>query len=314
MKSRIYTVTLNPAIDQMIYLREFVPDITNRLTGTKECVGGKGTHVSQNLNLLGVENTALGIVHGERGIKIMDMLKADGIEIDFQYNEKGNTRINYLLIEATGKCTCLSDKGVQLTEEDIQKFTDHLKEKLEENDFLILSGDASNCPDPYVYNKIIQSLFGKQIRIFLDASGETLKKCVEEHPYMIKPNQDELEYLTGIMIQTEEDLREAVKALDRYEIPVVAVSLGKKGSLVRIEEKFYRVYPPEINVCNTIGCGDCFLSGLIYGIVNELSAEEMLRVATAASAATAESNLSVGFDRKRFTELKSQVRVEQEKR
>ena len=57
MKSRIYTVTLNPAIDQMIYLREFVPDITNRLTGTKECVGGKGTHVSQNLNLLGVENT-----------------------------------------------------------------------------------------------------------------------------------------------------------------------------------------------------------------------------------------------------------------
>lgn len=310
MTGKIYTITLNPAIDRILYLNKFIPDVTNRLTGIKECVGGKGTHVSQNLKLLGLESIAMGIVHGETGKKVIEMLEADKVHTNFQYYEESNTRTNYLMIEANGRSTCLSEKGVQLTEQDIKTFIEYVKTQLQDGDFLILSGDASNCPDPYVYNRIIKAISDKKIRVFLDASGETLKRCVEEHPYMIKPNQDELEFLTGIRVQTLEDLKQAVRELDVYEIPVVAVSLGGNGSLIRIQNRFFRVYPPKVDVSNTIGCGDCFLSGLIYGDYHQMEIEETLRIATAASAATAESELSVGFERERLEELKKQVVIE----
>ena len=310
MNNKIYTVTLNPAIDQVLYLKEYIPEITNRLTGTKVCVGGKGTHVSQNLKLMGLDNTALGIVHGATGVRVVNMLEECGVDTDFQYYENGNTRTNYLMIEESGKSTCLSDKGVQLSDADIKRFTEKLREKLRDGDYLILSGDASNCPDPYVYNRIIDAIPDKKIKIFLDASGDTLKKCVESGPFLIKPNRDELEYLTGLRIKDETELREAIRRLDKYKIPVIAVSLGGDGSLVYSGGKFYRVKALKVNVFNTIGCGDCFLSGIIYGIYKGLSMEETLKIATAASAATAESDLSVGFDEKRFKELKDRVEIE----
>ena len=310
MTSNIYTVTLNPAVDRVLYLKEYIPEITNRLTGTKDCVGGKGTHVSQNLKLLGLDNTALGIVHGETGSRLVKMLESDGIDTRFEHHDNGNTRTNYLLIEAVGKSTCLSEKGVILSDDDIEAFINGLREMISDDDYLVLSGDASNCPDPYVYNKIINALSDKKIKVFLDASGETLKKCVEGRPFMIKPNEDELESLTGIAVKDEDSLKKAVLSLEKYGISVIAVSLGGRGSIVYTAEKFYRVQAPKINVFNTIGCGDCFLSGLIYGFYKNLDIKQTLEIATAAYAATAESDLSVGFDMQRFEELKKDVKIE----
>lgn len=310
MSSKIYTVTLNPAIDQVLYIKKYIPEITNRLTGIKKCVGGKGTHVSQNLKLLGLNSTALGIVHGKTGERIVEMLRDDGVDTGFLHYESGDTRTNYLLIEADGKSTCLSEQGVPLSENDIDSFIECLRKRVSDGDYVIISGDASNCHDPYTYNKIMRALGDMRVKFFLDASGDTLKKCVEESPFLIKPNKDELEYLTGIEIVDASSLKRAVREMDRYGISIVAVSLGGEGSLVYTEDKFYRVHALDVKVFNTIGCGDCFLSGIIYGIYKGLDMEETLKIATAASAATAESDVSVGFDTERFEELKNMVEIE----
>lgn len=306
---QIHTVTLNPAVDQILYLPEFQPEVTNRLTGTTQGLGGKGTHVSINLKLLGLDNTAFGIVHGSTGTKIVNMLKDYGIQVRFQHYPEQESRTNYLLIEDSGKCACLSSKGVPLSRENISDFIRYLDENIEDGDFLILSGDASNCPDAFVYNTILKALRHKHLKVFLDASGETLKQCILEHPFLIKPNQDELSYLCGKTLNTENDIREALISLDAYDIPVIAVSLGGSGSMVRTRNGLYRITPPKIQVRNTIGCGDCFLSGLIYGIHQGLDTEDTLRIATAISAATAESALSVGYDTSRAEELKKNVTI-----
>ena len=39
----INTVTVNPAIDRIVYLDRFVRNITNRIRATKDTMGGKGT-------------------------------------------------------------------------------------------------------------------------------------------------------------------------------------------------------------------------------------------------------------------------------
>jgi fructose-1-phosphate kinase PfkB-like protein len=74
----IFTVTLNPAVDKILFLDEFQRYRTNRLTRTLETIGGKGTHVSINLKLQDVQNIALGITVGKNGKKIKKYWKPGG--------------------------------------------------------------------------------------------------------------------------------------------------------------------------------------------------------------------------------------------
>ena len=128
---------------------------------------------------------------------------------------------------------------------------------------------------------------------------------------MIKPNLDELSTLTGSQVPEEDaSIIEAINSLSCYQVPIIAVSLGGDGSIVKTPEGFYRVHPPRVDVCNTIGCGDCYLAGFVYGLSKGFPMEETLRIATAVSAATAESQLSVGYDPARANALRSQVTIE----
>ena len=90
----------------------------------------------------------------------------------------------------------------------------------------------------------------------------------------------------------------------------MAVSRGGKGSIVKYQGEIYKVHPLKVNVINTIGCGDAYLSGLVYGFEKGMEFPEILKLATAISAATAESDLTVGYDLNRAMELKDQVQLE----
>lgn len=308
----IHTVTLNPAIDKLLYLNDFKKNVTNRLESVSDTIGGKGTHVSINLKLLGLDNNAYGIAHGRTGRKILELLMEYGIHLKFLHKEENaDSRTNFLLIENNGDCSILASKGTELTSEDIEDVITLLMKNVQEGDFIILSGDAANCPDADVYNTMIRRLNEKHPKFFLDTSGATLKKCITESPYLIKPNLDELSTLVDFPLENDADIVSAIETLGVYSIEIIAVSLGGDGSIVKTPEGIFKITPPEVAVRNTIGCGDCFLSGLIYGLHQNYSVEDTLRIATAVSAATAESNTSVGFDLNRAKELMPQVNIQQ---
>ncbi len=308
----IHTVTLNPAVDKLLFLNEFKKNITNRLQNSEDSLGGKGTHVSINLKFLGIDNNALGIVHGNTGNEILQLLEASGVHVKFLHKngENEDSRTNYLIIEDNGDCSTIASRGVDLDQQDIEELITLLLENVKEGDLVVLSGDATNCYDPQVYNIIMKRLKDLKPKFFLDASGPTLTNCIKEAPYLIKPNLDELSSLYGKELRTDEDILLAIDSLSAHGIEIIAVSLGEDGSIVKTPEGIYRMKPPAVNVKNTIGCGDCFLSGIIYGITKNYSFEETLRFATAISAATAEAVSSVGFDKIRANELLPLVHIE----
>lgn len=306
----INTITLNPAIDHIIYLNEFVRNITNRIQDTQITMGGKGTHVSLNLALMGSPSRAFGFGFGNTGKQIIDMLREGGVEPFFIYGEGMESRTNYLIVERDTKdATLVADKGPLPDSEKIQAFCELMRDTVQAGDYVVFSGDTSNFPDPYIYNRLMEQLSDREIRYFLDASGRSLEKCLEGSPFLIKPNRDELSALLGETLVTDEDVIRAIGKLDKYNIEVIAVSMGGDGSIVRCGDAVYRVHPPKVNVYNTVGCGDCYLGGLLHGFECGFSFEDTLRYATAVSAATAESALSVFFDPERANELLSEVDI-----
>lgn len=306
----INTITLNPAIDHIIYLNQYVRNITNRIRATQITMGGKGTHVSLNLKLMGSPSRAFGFGFGQTGKRIIEMLQEGGVKPYFIYDEKGESRTNYLLVEEDTKdATLVADKGPLPSPEQTEAFYRLMLDTIQTGDFLALSGDTSNFPDPYIYNKLIDMLADKQVRVFLDASGKSMEKCIEKAPFLAKPNRDELAALVDRTLVSDSDVISAIRDMDKYHIEVLAVSLGGDGSIVRAGDALYRVHPPKVNVYNTVGCGDCYLGGLLHGFENGMDIEETLRYATAVSAATAESALSVFFDVDRANELMDAVQI-----
>lgn len=305
----INTLTINPAIDHNLRVVNVEKGVTNRAYESFYTIGGKGTHVSINLCQMGLNNRAFGICYGKTGRAILNALSDHGVTTYFVERDTQESRTNCILIEEDNTCTTIAERGPEISGDDLNNLLALMILHVSTGDTLVLSGDASNCNNPRIYNDIADIFKSRGVRIVLDASGEVLRNGLECVPYMIKPNQDELESLCGFSIRSDEEVIRGIEIMTGFGIEVIAVSLGKRGSIIRFGEECFRVFSPMVETINTAGCGDCFLAGLLYGLEKGLTHEETLRFACATAAATAASPLSVGYNNNLAQSLMKQVKI-----
>jgi len=306
----IYTVTLNPAVDKIIFLDEFIKEKTARIKKTLETLGGKGTHLSIDLKLMDVDNTALGITIGENGKKITQMMESWGVGVRFlHYELQGlESRTNYEIVELNGNvCTMMSERGPMLSSSITDDLIAQIKGLLRADDILVLMGDASNVQDTAIYTELAQVAKQCGAKVILDASGTYLVEGIKSKPYMIKPNFEELCFIAGRELKDEADVVSALESIT--EIPIVAMTWSGNGAVVKFGSDIYRVYPVKVRPMNEAGCGDAFLAAIIAGQEKGWGREETLKWATSVSGSAVESEITTGFDNDRAMELKLTAKV-----
>jgi len=79
----IYTITLNPYLDNIIDIEELVYDDVNRIVEEKKHASGKGIDVSRVIKELGGQSIAMGLLGGYRGLELESRLINEGIVCDF---------------------------------------------------------------------------------------------------------------------------------------------------------------------------------------------------------------------------------------
>ena len=77
--TKIFTVTLNPAVDRELTVPYIVYDHVLRSNSQRIDFGGKGFNVSRMLNSLGLGSTAMGFVGGKSGELLDEGLSSLGI-------------------------------------------------------------------------------------------------------------------------------------------------------------------------------------------------------------------------------------------
>lgn len=281
----IYTVTFNPALDYVVKVDQFTLGAVNRTQQENIYYGGKGLNVSAVLAALGYENTALGFVAGFTGREIEQGVKGLGFQSDFIRVEKGMSRINVKL--KSREETEINGMGPEITAQDVKLLFEKL-DALKEGDVLILSGSIPKSIDDDIYERIMEQLDGRGVRIAVDATKDLLANVLSYHPFLIKPNNHELGEMFGVVLHGEDEIISYGKRLQERGARNVLISMAGDGAiLITEDEHVYRMGVPKGKVKNSVGAGDSMVAGFIAGYLENGSYEHALRLGSAAGSASA---------------------------
>lgn len=302
----IYTVTLNPSIDYVIKMDHLNTGHVNRVNSENVYPGGKGINVSRILKTLGKDNVATGFISGFTGDFIEKSLHDLKVSSDFIKLENGFTRINVKV--KSDEETEINGQGPHISEEKLQELFDKLA-RLNKGDILVLAGSIPSTLDESLYEKIMVKVKEIGIKVVVDATKNLLLNVLKFNPFLIKPNNHELEEIFGVKLHNMDDIATYAKKLQDMGARNVLVSMGKDGALLLTEdEDIYVSSAPKGNVINSVGAGDSMVAGFICGYVNTNSYEEALKLGAASGSATAfSSDLA---ERELIYKLLKEIKVE----
>ncbi len=281
----VYTLTLNPSLDYMMPVRQLRIGATNRSEGEQIRIGGKGINVSILLRRLGIENLALGIAAGFTGEELLRRMNEEGIRHDFLMGGEGFTRINVKLLSEEE--TEINGSGPVIGEAEAQALLRQLEE-IHSEDYLVISGSAPRgIPEDF-----LDRLLGKAIQqgaeIVLDISGPALRRALRYHPFLIKPNQRELEEILSVSIPDRKQALLHGKKLQELGARNVLISLGAEGAVL-LDEKggVYSKKAPDGLLVSSVGAGDSMVAGFLAGWIQSHAYDQAFCMGLAAGSASA---------------------------
>lgn len=260
----IYTLTVNPSIDYNLEIENFLPGRVNRSNCEKIIPGGKGINVSTVLKNLGIPNIALGFTAGFTGEKIQSLLNEQNITTDFIKLPSGDSRINVKLHSDTE--TDINGNGPVIDKDSLDKLFSKLN-SLSKGDILVLAGSIPSTIPKTLYSDIMKSLSSKGIRFIVDATGSLLMNCLEQKPFLIKPNNFELSEIFNIEIKERKDAIPWAKQLQKNGAQNVLVSMAENGAILCTSDgRILESDAPNGTVVNSVGAGDSMVAGFLYGL------------------------------------------------
>ncbi|PNV60715.1 1-phosphofructokinase [Clostridium sp. chh4-2] len=284
----IYTVTFNPALDYVVKVDHFTLGKINRTAEEHIFYGGKGLNVSAILANFGFETTALGFVAGFTGDEIERGAKSLGFQSEFIHVEKGMSRINVKL--KSEEETELNGMGPEITDQDVEELFGQL-DRIEEGDVLVLSGSIPKTISDDIYERIMERLQNKGVRIVVDATKDLLMNVLKYKPFLIKPNNHELGEMFGVELHGDVQITEYARKLQEMGAGNVLISMAGDGAILVTESgEFHKIGVPKGVVKNSVGAGDSMVAGFLAGYLETQDYEYALRLGTAAGSATAFSD------------------------
>lgn len=282
----IYTITLNPALDYIIKLKELVTNEINTSESEYILPGGKGINVSIILKRLEVESVALGFISSFTGKEIQKLVEKEKIQTDFINLEEGHSRINVKILEDE-KETAINSKGPLVDNKSIEKLYQKLS-NLKENDILVLSGSIPKGIKEDIYEEICEKIKDKNVKIVVDSTKKLLLNTLKYRPFLIKPNHHELGEIFNVQILNQDQAIEYAKKLQQKGAQNVLVSMGEKGSILLDEngKSYKKAAISNKNVINTVGAGDSMVAGFLAGYLNYKNHEDALKLGIASASAT----------------------------
>ncbi|MCR9494360.1 1-phosphofructokinase [Vibrio alginolyticus] len=306
--SKVVTITLNPALDLTGSVNELNVGSVSLVQQSNLHAAGKGVNVAKVLSDLGADVTVTGFLGKDNPELFHQLFNDIGVKNEF-VEVQGATRINVKLVEASGNVSDINFPGVQVTADEIARFEETLFRLAETHDYFVLAGSLPGGVTAEQCAAWIKALHQQGKKVLFDSSKVALKSGIEAHPWLIKPNDEELGDFVGEHLETPEQCQAAAQTLSDKGIENIVVSMGADGVMWLNQGKWLRAQPPRMNVVSTVGAGDTLVAGLCWGHMQLMPKNDLLRFATALSA-LAVSQVGVGLtSQEELENIKQQTEV-----
>lgn len=227
----IAAISLNPAIDETIFVDNFQLDSVNRSKKSIIDVGGKGINVASFLNSSKLKVASYGFL-GKENSSIFDMFLNKHNILNENIKIEGKTRVNLKIVdEITSITTDINQEGFYVEEKDLKELEEKLFSKKIAN-WYVFSGSLPLGVPEDIYKSWIEKAKKLGAKTALDSSKNSFKKALEAKPNLIKPNIDELGQIYNKKFENIKEVLEQIKKLSKEGIETICVSLGDKGALL----------------------------------------------------------------------------------
>jgi 1-phosphofructokinase family hexose kinase len=310
----IVTVTLNAALDRTLTVPNFQRGQRHRASQVLTLAGGKGINIARALKRLDVPVVATGLAGGRTGTRIVEELTAEAILNDFvRIGEESRT--STAVVDPTeSSYTEINEWGPRVTDVELEVLLDKIRYLSRGADFVVFAGSLPRGVEENFYGEATRELARRGVQVVLDTEGQPLVFGTEAEPWLVSPNQREAEHVVGQELEDEEDFLMALDAIAELGARNVHITL-ESGSYALFREerqpRRYKALAPTVEAISTVGAGDVLLAQFIAAHVAGKSAEEALKLAVAAGAA---STLEVGagrFDPREAGRLVAGVQVDE---
>lgn len=279
----ISTITLNPSIDQHILVDKLVKDDANRALSVTHFPGGKGVNVSHVIKELGGSACAYALIGGRVG-EVWKGLADEAKISACSFLIKGETRINTILTDHRDHTqTRISAPGPRVNMKILNAFLKKLLSAHPMPRYWVLGGSLPPGLPSTAYRHLILALENAGASCVLDADNEALREGIKATPFMIKPNEYEMQRLMGRKMAETRDYARAAREIVKQGVQLVVVSLGKRGALFISGTEQFFVNTPKVRVKSKVGAGDSLIGGFLWSLARNKDLKEAARMGVAAS-------------------------------
>jgi len=245
--------------------RNTVKRLESKIENIQKYPGGSVPNVTHGISNLYLKAAFAGSAsYDENGKFFVDDLKKSGVKNCVQY-KWGNTGVAASLVTPDGERTFMTNYGVasNYSKKDIDKDT------LKKSKFLHFSGYEYESMNKTI-RKAVKTAYWNYTNVSFDLGDPNLVlrhkddlKEILKKTYVVFANEEEALNFSGA-----ENPETALEVLSKY-CKVSVVKLGKEGVLAKYDGVFYKAKGHDVPLVNTIGAGDAFAAGFLYGLCKE---------------------------------------------
>lgn len=227
--------------------------------------GGGGTNTSVGFSRLGLKTACICKVGDDSaGDHIVEELKKEKVDISFVIRsisrEESETGYSAILEDKSGERTILLHSGANANIK--KREIDFSKLKTKWIHLAPLHGESINIID-----SIVKYANDNKIKISINPSANWLKK--RKWNILKKCDVVILNLEEGKILTKETSKGKIFQKLYANLSGIIVLTMGKEGCIVSDHKKVYDVGIYRSKVIDTLGAGDSFSVGLIYGLITE---------------------------------------------
>ncbi len=308
-QQRVLVWNPNPTLDVVNPVETLVQGEVHRADRQLLSPGGKGTLVVRALMLLGGDCAGIAPLAGPSGDLVGNLFLQESLPFRVS-RVSGATRLAITITDRrTALDTVINGPGPDTGDAAWHRHLASVDDLIFGGDFryfVVAGRPPLTTPVSHIADRV-RNASQKGLRTVFDMSSPILQGCLASNPWMVKINVSEA--IDAVGLRTV-DTTELVRLLKRRGADNVVLTDGPRtvhGSMMGVE---FIAHPPRIDVASAVGCGDVFLAGMLFMLLNgNTRVDEIVTTAIASASASAEHPQPGFFDPVRASALQAGLAV-----